>query len=172
LGEGRVRLAGDVPTNEPPQVPKERPPTDRQRNRIARDVSRNPRLRGVLGLILGGAAHWLQEKLPEIVADQDPPKTLEQLQHAVSLPRKGYDIHHIVEQGSARRDGFPEEMIDGRDNLVRIPRFQHWRINAWYEIANKEYDGRPPREYLRGKSWDERRRVGLEALFVHGVLRP
>ena len=172
VGTRRVRLAGDIPTNEPPEVPKERPPTERQRNRIARDVSRNPRFRGVLGFILSGAAHWLQEKYPEIVADQDPPKTLAELQDAVSTPKKGYDVHHIVEQGSARQDAFSEEMINGRDNLVQIPRFQHWRINSWYEFANDDYGGLTPRQYLKGKSWDERRRVGLEALTFHGVLRP
>jgi len=170
-GERRIRLAGDIPTNEPPEVPKERPPTERQRNRVARDVSRNPRLKGVLGLILNGAVHWLQEKFPEIVSDQDPPKTLDELQDAVSTPKKGYDIHHIVEQGPARKDGFSEEVINGRDNLVQIPRFQHWRINEWFATKNDDFGGVPPRDHLRGKDWEERRRVGLDALAEFGVLK-
>jgi hypothetical protein len=90
----------------------------------------------------------------------------------VQSPEKGYDIHHIVEQTHAAQDGYPRTMIDRDDNLVRIPRLRHWEINGWYQRPNRDYDGVPPREYLRGKDWDERRRVGLEALVRYGVLRP
>jgi hypothetical protein len=38
---------------------------------------------------------------------RDEPKTLEELQRAVSTPKRGYDVHHIVEQTSAEQDGFP-----------------------------------------------------------------
>jgi hypothetical protein len=59
-----------------------------------------------------GAAHWLNEKFPEIVADQGPPKTLEELQEGALNPKPGYDVHHILEQGPARTEGFPEDMIE------------------------------------------------------------
>ena len=36
---------------------------------------------------------------------------------------------------------------------------------------NKSYGGLSPRDYLRDKSWDERRQVGLEALKQFGVLK-
>ena len=94
------------------------------------------------------------------------------LQAAVSTPARGYDIHHIVEQASAREDGFSASEVDGSDNLVRIPTLKHWEINAWYQERSDRFGGRSPREYLRGRSWDERRKIGLEALSRFGVLEP
>jgi hypothetical protein len=49
---------------------------------------------------------------------------------------------------------------------------KHWQINAWYQIRDERFQGLSPRDYLRGKDWDERRRVGLEALTRFGVLKP
>ena len=107
-----------------------------------------------------------------IEAYRDEPKTLEELQRAASTPKRGYDIHHIVEQTSADQDGFPRSVIDGPDNLVRIPRLKHREINGWYGRLNRDFGGRSPREYLRGKDWSERVKVGLEALIQHKVLKP
>jgi hypothetical protein len=101
-----------------------------------------------------------------------PPKTLEELQQAVSTPKRGYDIHHIVEQTRAEQDGFARSQIDAPENLVRIPTYKHWDINAWFQTKNKQYDDASPREYLRDKGWDERLRVGKQALTDHGVLKP
>ena len=81
-------------------------------------------------------------------------------------------MHHIVERASAEQDGFPARRIGDRDNLVRIPRMKHWEINAWYGRLNDDYGGVSPRDYLRGKDWDERRTVGLFALKLYGVLKP
>jgi hypothetical protein len=94
------------------------------------------------------------------------------LQRDASNPRAGYDIHHIVEQTSAEEDGFSRQTIDSPENLVRIPRWKHWAINSWYQTKNKAFGGLSPRDYLRGKSWEERRRVGLDALVDAGVLKP
>jgi hypothetical protein len=63
-------------------------------------------------------------------------------------------------------------MILSPENLVRIPRFKHWEINSLYMTKNKDYRGLSPREYLRGKPWAERVGSGLDALKLHGVLRP
>jgi hypothetical protein len=63
-------------------------------------------------------------------------------------------------------------MIDAPENIVSIPRMKHWEINAWYQTPNREFDRLTPREYLSGKDWDERQRVGLLALREFGVLRP
>lgn len=98
--------------------------------------------------------------------------SLEELQQGVSTPGLGYDIHHVVEQTQAENDGFPREFIDAPENLVRIPRMKHWEINAWYQTKNSEYDWQTPREYLSGRNWDVRSAVGLEALRIHGVLKP
>ena len=84
----------------------------------------------------------------------------------------GYDTHHIVERTSAEEDGYPKSRIDAPDNLARIPRMKHWEINAWYQTKNDRFGNVTPRDYLRGKDWDERERVGIEALTTFKVLRP
>jgi hypothetical protein len=94
------------------------------------------------------------------------------LQELAASPERGYDIHHIVEQTPAEQDGFPRSLIDRGDNLVRIPTLTHWEINGWFQTKNGEFDDMSPRDYLRGKDWDERTRVGRDALIRFGVLRP
>lgn len=37
---------------------------------------------------------------------------------------------------------------------------------------NERYGGLSPREYLSDKDWDERAKVGREALILFGVLKP
>jgi hypothetical protein len=114
---------------------------------------------------------WLQTYSPIVESYNDPPKSLEELQQAVSTPAPGYDIHHVVEQAQAERDGFTRDVIDSPDNLVRIPTMKHQEINAWYQTKNDEFGGLSPREYLSGRNWEVRRAVGLEALTIHGVLK-
>jgi hypothetical protein len=123
------------------------------------------------GYVVEGVS-WLFEAEPSIEAYLDPPKALEELQRAVSNPKQGYDIHHIVEKTSAEDDGFPKSMIHGPDNLVRIPRFKHWEITSWYMTKNRAYQNLPPRVYVRDKDWATRRSVGLDGLIEHGVLKP
>ena len=117
---------------------------------------------------------WLDTDRRFIETYQDPPKSLEELQQAVSSPGRGYNIHHIVEQTPAENAGFPRSSIDGADNLTRIPTLKHWEINRWFGKNNRgeKYQGLSPREYLRNKDWEERRNVGLEALIENGVLKP
>lgn len=115
---------------------------------------------------------WLAESAAaDVLAYLDGPKSLAELHAGVGEPKAGYDVHHIVERTSARRDGYPDDWIDSPDNLVRIPRFKHWEINGWYARANRNFGGLSPRAYLVGKSWDERTRVGIIALREMGVLR-
>ena len=94
---------------------------------------------------------WLLEYEPSIEAYLDPPRTLEELQRAVATPKKGYDIHHIVERTSAEQDGFPPSVIDGAENLVRIPRFKHWEISAWHSRPNKQFGGRAPGSFCEAR---------------------
>jgi hypothetical protein len=96
---------------------------------------------------------------------------LEELARAVTDPKPGYDIHHIVEKTSAEQDGFPRSMIHGPENLVRIPRFKQWEINSWYMTKNDAYQGVSPREHLRGKAWADRFEIGIDAMIRHGILR-
>lgn len=123
-------------------------------------------------LVLLDAASLLDEAYPYVRAYFDGPQSLEALQDAASKPAKGYEIHHIVEQTPAEQDGFPRSLIDNRENLVRVPTLKHWEINAWYQKSNEEFEGLSPRNYLRGKSWEERMRVGRRALIEAGILVP
>jgi hypothetical protein len=168
----RIRLAGPLPIDDPPELPKERPPTSVERTGAIKEAARQlAKFGGPIAKIIG-AAYWLYEYDAKIEASLDPPKSLEELQQAVATPKLGYHRHHIVEQTSAEQDGYPRRLIDGRDNLVRIPALKHDDISAWYSTKNKDFGGLSPRDYLRGKSWDRRREIGLDALRDHGVLGP
>jgi hypothetical protein len=168
------------PLEPPPPVPQERPRTRQLENRIARAAAQwllRAALRGATGpagnlLNAIEVAIWLHEHLPNMQSYFDPPKSLGELRDAVTTPKRGYDLHHIVEQGPAERDGFPRALIDAPDNLVRIARYRHWQINAWYGRPNKDFGGLSPRDYLRGIDWEERRRIGLDTLIEFGVLEP
>ncbi|MEA2991925.1 MAG: hypothetical protein QOD40_845 [Alphaproteobacteria bacterium] len=158
-----------------PRIPPVRPPTSGERTAIAKAVAIALAEAGIAATNVGEAiakSSWLYYALPSIASYVDAPKTLDELQQDASTSKPGYDRHHIVEQSSAEEDGYPRRMIDAPDNLARIPRMKHWEINAWYQTANREYDDVSPREYLSGKDWDERRRVGLSALRRFGVLKP
>jgi hypothetical protein len=118
-------------------------------------------------------ASWVAEGFaPYVEAYSDPPKSLEELQDAVSTPAPGYDVHHIVEQTPAEQDGLPRSLIDSPDNLVRIPTLKHWQITGWYMTPSEDFGGLSPRSYLRGKSWEERVQVGYRGLVRFGVLKP
>lgn len=118
------------------------------------------------------AAEWLHRSYPYIQSYLDAPRTLGELRDAVSDQKRGYDIHHIVEKTPAALAGFSNDLINSRDNLVRIPTLKHWEITGWYMAKNENFGGLSPREYLRDKDWAERRRVGLFALIDKGVLEP
>lgn len=125
----------------------------------------------MIGKIVEGVV-WASELEPYVSAYLDEPQTLEELQKRVASPAGGYDIHHIVEQTPAENEGFGRDIIDGPDNLVRVPTLKHWEINSWFGTKQEEFGELSPRDYLRGKDWDERTRVGHEALVKHGVLKP
>lgn len=149
-----------------PEIPDRPPLRPRDRYAIARLVfRRSPLGRAVL------AAWRIYTLASDALAYFDEPKTLEELQKAVREPKAGYDIHHIVEQTPGRRDGFPETWINSTENTVRISRFKHWEISRWYSTKNEEFGGLTPREYLRGKSWQERYDIGLKMLREFGVLK-
>ena len=128
----------------------------------------------VLGTVLNilDAAQILEQAYPYVRSYLDPPKSIDELQSAVRNPSKGCEIHHIVEQAAAERDGFPRSLIDSPENPVRIPTLKHWEINAWYQTKNEEYGGVTPRQYLHGKDWATRVRVGRSALIAVRVLEP
>ena len=164
------------PLEEPPAIPVIRPATRRALNLFIQAAAfwlavAEKKAAAKFLLALQGVV-WLRDSLQWIRAYNDPPKTLGELQQDAQNPQPGYNIHHIVEQTPATRDGFSDSMIDGPENLVRIPTLKHWQITAWYQTSNPKFDGLSPRDYLRGKSWDERRKFGLETLIDFGVLKP
>jgi hypothetical protein len=177
---GGNQVAHNDPPDHLPDLPKERPAVARARTAVVKQVATQvarvavqsvfKRARVILDALQ--LAPWLEEYVPYIEAYASPPRTLEDLQNAVSTPQKGYDVHHIVEQTSAEQDGFPRSLIDSRENLVRVPTLKHWQITAWSMIPNEDYGGLSPRNYLRGKDWDERVKVGKRALVQNGVLKP
>jgi hypothetical protein len=154
-----------------PKIPKRPPPTTKERNVIIKAVAIALAEAGLAASDYVKRSSWLYYAYPYISAYLDGPKSLAELHELAKTPAKGYDIHHIVEQTSAERFGFSRKIIDRDDNLVRIPTLKHWEINAWFQTPNRAYDDLSPREYLRYKSWDERRRVGLYALRKFGVLK-
>lgn len=92
-------------------------------------------------------AIWLHETLPLIKAYLDGPKSLDELQGDVGTKKKGYDVHHIVEQTAADREGHSGADINGPDNLVSIPRLKHWEITGWFMSGeNDDYGDLSPRE--------------------------
>jgi hypothetical protein len=169
-----------MPPDGPPEVPKERPDRARHRNKIMKRVARwlyGAARIGVRASPIGRfldayeVGLWIYDHWAYIEAYVDEPKTLDELRAAASQRKKGYDIHHIVERSSALQDNQPLWRVDGPENLVRIPTLKHWEINAWFETPNPDYDWLTPRQYVRGKDWDERFRVGEEALRKAGVLK-
>ena len=102
----------------------------------------------------------------------DPPEALDELQSRADTPsERGYEDHHIVGQHDQNRRQFGDDSIDSRANKVRIPVLKHLDINGWYSKPNDEFGGLSPRDYLRGRSWDEQTRVGLRVLREFGVLK-
>jgi hypothetical protein len=166
LAEGRSASEGD---DDLPYVPQERPAAAQERNAIIKEVAKVPstELRRVFEY-----APWLYAHEAEIRAYQDPAKTLEELQQDANERRPGYDIHHLVEQTPAAQEGYPRSMIDAPENLVRVPRLKHWEINGWYQTPDEDFDDLTPRQYLRGRTWDERVKLGVRALTKFGVLGP
>lgn len=153
-----------------PRIPRQRPPSSPDRTAIKKAIAKWVDTKGPAILETIAKTSWLYSAIPEIWSYLDAPKTLEDLQQELS-PNAGYDRHHIVERTAAERDGYLRSRIDRSDNLVRIPRMKHWEINVWFDRENEKFQNQTPRDYLRGKDWDERRRVGLEALEKFGVLK-
>jgi uncharacterized protein YyaL (SSP411 family) len=163
-----------------PDIPELMPSSAQVRNAVIRNVASWLLRRGVVALIPGvgeaamivQAGIWLYQALPYLDAYVQQPQSLQQLQDAVNDPQTGYDIHHIVEQTSARQSGFSDAEINSPENTVRISTLKHWQISAWYSARNADFGGLSPRDYLRDKDWAERMRVGRKALIDAGVLKP
>ncbi|MEA2818430.1 MAG: hypothetical protein QOJ86_434 [Bradyrhizobium sp.] len=166
-----------APLRDPaPKIPLSRPDTSAERTNYMRAAANwLARNAGLAGAIYSGNMNnieWLKDRQDLIAAYRDEPKTLEELQRAVQEPKPGYDIHHIAEQTAAERFGFTRSQVNDPENLVRVPRLKHYEITGWYMDRNVDFGNLSPRDYLSDKSWEERRRVGLDALVRFKVLKP
>ena len=179
---GGVRLAGDAPDrlqtpdDQPPKIPKKRPEKSSQRTGVLRTLTswarRFPTIAGEAIAGLQKISDWMEAYKDLIEADRDPPKTMQELRAGVGKRRPGYDTHHIIEQTAAEYWGLTRSEIDDPSNLVSIPRLRHYQITGWYGTKNDKFNGLSPRDYLRDKGLEERRKVGIEALIDFKVLKP
>jgi hypothetical protein len=182
-----VQLAGDPPEKLPPIVvtpdePSEIPPPKRGIAERSIDFIRRAveyvRKVGPMSPAADALfealrqAEGLRGETAAIKSANDPPRTLDELQARAQLPDEpGYHTHHIVGQFAQNRRQFGNARIDSPENKVRISVVKHLDINGWYSRPNDRFNGLSPRDYLRGKSWDEQMRIGLEVLRDHGVLK-
>ncbi|EGP07782.1 hypothetical protein CSIRO_2377 [Bradyrhizobiaceae bacterium SG-6C] len=179
-----TQLAGDtsedggpeLPSSDPPEIPQQMPETSAERSGFMRAAANwLGRNSGLAADIYTGAMNnvqWLKDRQDLIQAARDEPKSYEELGAGVGLKRRGYDDHHVVEQTWAEYFGFSRSQIDDPSNVVSIPRLKHYQITGWYGTRNPDYGWLSPREYLSDKNWEERQRVGRDALILFRVLKP
>ena len=127
VSEGRSVSSDNGGSGELPlEIPKERPPTRLGRQAVVRGAAnwlakatrgRAFALIWAFALVLE-AIPWIGDEIANIWSSLVGPKSLEELQRAVSEPKDGYQIHHIVEQPPVRNENLPDELIDGADNNV------------------------------------------------------
>jgi hypothetical protein len=170
------------PSGKPPLAPNEEPPPG-DRYETIKAIGRWMAAKVVEGeienvkLLLGTVKliSWVRDApyryYDQLVANLEEPKSFEELQEGLGHPRWGYHEHHIAERASATQDKFPESLIESPDNRVMIPAMKHREITTWYQTPNKDYEWLSPREYLRGKSWNERYSLGIQKLIDFGVLK-
>jgi hypothetical protein len=72
---------------------------------------------------------------------------------------------------SANAKEFNDGRLESRENKVRIPYWKHREISDWYSTPNEEFGWRTPREYMRGKNWEEQYNYGLLVLRKFGALK-
>jgi len=122
-----IRVSGG---EDPPDIPRKRPPTTRERNTIVKRLARWAARRGLRRIPVLGDAIWIYEFAERLAAYLEPPRTLEELQRGVPRWKIGTDVHHIVERTSALEDGFSAAMIEAPENKVRISRLGHRLIKS------------------------------------------
>jgi hypothetical protein len=132
-------------------------------------------VRAALALI--DATLWLADKAPGILSYLGEPKSLEELERDAGGRRLGYQDHHVVETQYRSNDPLANshrfiDRLENSENVVSIPSWKHVEISSWYSTPNREeYGGQTPREFLKGKSWEEQYQLGIQKLRDFGVLR-
>jgi hypothetical protein len=181
--EGEPPISGapaGPPSEWPVEIPTEAPPDSKDISLYGRRVSNAIRealrnndekaLKEIVDAV--SKAPWLYDQIANILADQDRPRDLDELiERAKQGTHPGYNRHHIVEQGK-QNDDLSSVRIQSDDNIALVPTYKHWQITAYYQTPQKKaLGGLTPREYLRGKSFEERYQYGLSILRKFGVLK-
>jgi hypothetical protein len=78
--------------------------------------------------------------------------------------KSNMEWHHIVEQKQIELSNFDAKLIHNMNNMVLLTSEQHREITAYYNTKSDEYDGKSPREYLKGKYFQFQLQFGIEAL--------
>ncbi len=178
---------GFTPVSDPEKLPTDRPATLKELNRFARQRSAVLRADVIAGRLSRAAAiaelvatvgpavldeaHALYSRF---VARFDEPMSLDDLiarTYSKSPPSwPAYEEHHIVEDGP-NKGLIPDAALQSRRNRVKIPYYVHRDISDFYSRSNRSLGGMSPRDYLRGKSFEEQYEFGLKVLTDHGVLK-
>ena len=170
---------GGPPLEDPPEIPETKP--SRSPSTILRAAASwigralSARAFGAIGAFIGmlSARAWAKARAHEIITSLDPPKSMEELEAAVDVPRRGTELHHHkMEQHVSRGHGLSQSEIDAPGNRVRIPTFKHYDITGWYRTPQQRLGGLSPRQYLADKPPEEHARIGREALILFEVLKP
>jgi hypothetical protein len=175
-----------------PKLPADRPPTARElntrgrvmTNRLGPQVNSGAKSKAqALGEFAqeSGVGDWLGTQFGRFLSNFDDPRSLDDLiarEKNNDPPRSiGYETHHIVEvhrnsdDPLANSNNFSPDELESDANKVRIPYYGHRDISQFYSTPNDKYGGLSPREYLRGKSWDEQYQFGLNVMRDSGVLK-
>lgn len=184
-----VRLAGELPEGgnsnattpsvEPPQIPSRMPDSRDERMAFVRNAARWIAAVGRFAPIVDvyfGALEQVQEinRLTAMIRTaNDPARSLEELQRQVGMDSEpGYHDHHVVNQHVGNRAKFGE-LIDSKDNVVRIPELKHIEISRYYSTTIEWEDGTlmSPRDRLRTSDFETQRQFGYDVLRKFGVLR-
>ena len=72
--------------------------------------------------------------------------------------------HHVVEQHADNVARFGEHAIHDVSNLVNISAEQHRRISGFYSMIRNPFTGETQRDYIKTLSFEDQRRIGMEAL--------
>jgi hypothetical protein len=96
-----------------------------------------------LALLLQVSLELAQRAYPFVKAYFDSPQTLEALQEAALDPQPGYDVHHVVEGGTAQ-DAGEAKRVNSRENEVSISALKHWELNTWYATKDVRFGGMSP----------------------------
>ncbi len=167
----------------PTESPAGRPSTKQEINRslrrqsdlAERQVKAGLRSKGeVIGEFLNrmGVGDAMADAFVRFLSRFDDPRTLDELVQLSKDPSRqhaGYERHHIVEQGP-NEGRFSDDQMEGPDNVIAIPYYKHRDISDFYSTKDETL-GMTPRDYLRGKSFEEQYRYGLGILRKFGVLK-